>query len=421
MSYLKAAILWNVLCVSLLILLVALVQEGSSQDLSSCAGRCGEGFSRENDCQCDYSCQHFEECCPDFGKVCAPALSCRGRCFEAFERGRACDCDADCERYQKCCPDYADHCKEGKKPNKKETTTKKPTAEPHLTEHGGGGLMAYFLFKKKIKLNPHYFVAHIKEEKNLCNGKPADGMVALQNGTLAVFRGHYYWLLNGRSPPTAEPRRITDGWGIPSPIDTVFSRCNCDGKTFFIKNSLYWRFTDGVMDKGYPKALARGFAGLSGKIIAALPVARHNNRPESVYFIKKGGKIQQYVYKQEPAKKCKNKARLTIKYPAYVPRLVIRRRFQRAVRLQAFQTVRINPYPSEILRKEVKITAYWRGLPKVIHSTVSVPNYNKPDGYDYYAFSSNRYYSLDVGSKTATSVTYLTGKTVSKDWYNCPK
>uniref|UniRef100_A0A8B9QJI2 SMB domain-containing protein n=1 Tax=Apteryx owenii TaxID=8824 RepID=A0A8B9QJI2_APTOW len=376
MSYLKAAILWNVLCVSLLILLVALVQEGSSQDLSSCAGRCGEGFSRENDCQCDYSCQHFEECCPDFGKVCAPALSCRGRCFEAFERGRACDCDADCERYQKCCPDYADHCKE--------------------------------------------------EEKNLCNGKPADGMVALQNGTLAVFRGHYYWLLNGRSPPTAEPRRITDGWGIPSPIDTVFSRCNCDGKTFFIKNSLYWRFTDGVMDKGYPKALARGFAGLSGKIIAALPVARHNNRPESVYFIKKGGKIQQYVYKQEPAKKCKNKARLTIKYPAYVPRLVIRRRFQRAVRLQAFQTVRINPYPSgnlcllKILRKEVKITAYWRGLPKVIHSTVSVPNYNKPDGYDYYAFS-NRYYSLDVGSKTATSVTYLTGKTVSKDWYNCPK
>ncbi|XP_067156633.1 proteoglycan 4 isoform X1 [Apteryx mantelli] len=260
--------------------------------------------------------------------------------------------------------------------------------------------------------------AHIKEEKNLCNGKPADGMVALQNGTLAVFRGHYYWLLNGRSPPTAEPRRIADGWGIPSPIDTVFSRCNCDGKTFFIKNSLYWRFTDGVMDKGYPKALARGFAGLSGKIIAALPVARHNNRPESVYFIKKGGKIQQYVYKQEPAKKCKNKARLTIKYPAYVPRLVIRRRFQRAVRLQAFQTVRINPYPSEILRKEVKITAYWRGLPKVIHSTVSVPNYNKPDGYDYYAFSSSKLKLMQV---TIAQRTEGTGKKEAQVSLSCLK
>lgn len=42
------------------------------------------------------------------------------------------------------------------------------------------------------------------------------------------------------------------------------------------------------MDKGYPKPLANGFAGLRGKIVATLPVARYNNRPESVYFIKKG-------------------------------------------------------------------------------------------------------------------------------------
>ncbi|NXG30671.1 PRG4 protein, partial [Dromaius novaehollandiae] len=397
-------------------------------DLSSCAGRCGEGFSRENDCQCDYSCQHFKECCPDFGKACTPALSCRGRCFETFERGRVCDCDADCERYGKCCPDYAGHCKEGKKHSFILTITK-PNFRSKLPVSSRVRLLLNHT--GRYTGNHHQNTNSegkllFSEEKNLCNGKPADGMVALPNGTLAVFRGHYYWLLNGRSPPTTEPRRIIDGWGIPSPINTVFSRCNCDGKTFFIKDSLYWRFTNSVMDNGYPKPLTRGFAGLSGKIIAALPVARYNNRPESVYFIKTGGKIQQYIYKQEPAKKCKKKARVTIKYPAFVPRLVIRRRFQRAVRLQAFQTVRINPYPSgnlcllKILRKEVKITAYWRGLPKVIHSTLSVPNYNKPDGYDYYAFSNNQYYSLDVGSKTATSVTYLTGKTVSKDWYNCP-
>ncbi|NWY07286.1 PRG4 protein, partial [Nothoprocta ornata] len=385
-------------------------------DLSSCTGRCGEGFSRERACQCDYSCQRFKECCPDFGKLCAPALSCSGRCFEAFQRGRPCDCDADCERYGKCCADYAEHCKEGKG---HPPSLRFPCL--HLNTHAQHSRDV--THKRTLSC---CFSANIKEEKNLCNGRPADSVVALQNGTLAVFRGHYYWLLNGRRPPTTEPRRIVDGWGVPSPIDTVFSRCNCDGRTFFIKGALYWRFTNGLMDAGYPKPLARGFAGLSGKIVAALPVARHHNRPESVYFIKTGGKIQQYIYKQEAVKTCKNKPRVTIKYPAYVPTLVIRRRFQRAVRLQAFHTVRINSHPAgnlrllKVLRKEVKITSYWRGLPKIIHSTLSVPNYNKPDGYDYYAFSNNRYYSLDVGSKTATSVTYLTGKTVTKDWYNCP-
>ncbi|NXA49141.1 PRG4 protein, partial [Nothocercus julius] len=370
-------------------------------DLSSCTGRCGEGFSRERACQCDYSCQHFKECCPDFGKVCAPALSCSGRCFEAFERGRACDCDADCERYGKCCPDYAAHCKEGKR------RSSIPVLSLVLFKYTYAELSRYYLCRLSFWYHSHknntLFAANTKEEKNLCNGKPADSVVALQNGTLAVFRGHYYWLLNGRRPPTTEPRRIVDGWGVPSPIDTVFSRCNCDGKTFFIKGALYWRFTNGVMDAGYPKPLARGFAGLGGKIIAALPVARHQNRPESVYFIKKGGRIQQYIYKQEPVRPCRNKPRVAIKYPAYVPTLVIRRRFQRAVRLQAFHTVRINPHPAgnclllaEVLRKEVKITSYWRGLPKIIHSTISVPNYNKPDGYDYYAFSNSKLKLMQV-------------------------
>ncbi|KFP08116.1 Proteoglycan 4, partial [Calypte anna] len=393
-------------------------------DLPSCTGRCGEGFSREHVCHCDFNCHHYTECCPDFYKVCTVALSCKGRCFEAFERGRECDCDADCERYGKCCPDYAKECKEAAAKEsmgaicgvvqptadgKKEVTTIKETS---VTP------------EKAVEDAPEE--APVNDEKDLCNGKPADSMVALPNGTLAVFRGHYYWLLDGREPPTPH-FCISDGWGIPSPIDAVFSRCNCDGKTFFIKGPLYWRFTNGVMDKGYPKPLANGFAGISGKIVATLPVARYNNRPESVYFIKKDGNMQQYVYRQEPAKKCQRRTRVTVRYPAYVPRLVIRRRFQRAVRNPTvIQSVRINPHPSgnlrllRMLRKEIKTTAYWRGLPKVIHSTISIPNHNKPDGYDYYAFSYNRYYSLDVGKRIARPVTALTGKTVSKDWYNCP-
>lgn len=39
-------------------------------DLSSCAGRCGEGYSRDTPCNCDYNCQHYLECCPDFKKFC---------------------------------------------------------------------------------------------------------------------------------------------------------------------------------------------------------------------------------------------------------------------------------------------------------------------------------------------------------------
>lgn len=41
-------------------------------------------------------------------------------------------------------------------------------------------------------------------------------------------------MLNPFRPPSP-PRLITEVWGIPSPIDTVFTRCNCEGKTFFFK------------------------------------------------------------------------------------------------------------------------------------------------------------------------------------------
>lgn len=59
------------------------------------------------------------------------------------------------------------------------------------------------------------------------------------------------------------------------------------------------------------------------------------------------GNMQQYVYRQEPAKKCQRRAQVTIRYPAFVPRVVIRRRFQRAVRMPTvIRTVRINPHPS---------------------------------------------------------------------------
>ncbi|ETE65000.1 hypothetical protein L345_09230, partial [Ophiophagus hannah] len=164
--------------------------------------------------------------------------------------------------------------------------------------------------------------------------------------TLLLYKDHYYWLLNGTSSPSPQPRKISEGWHIPSPIDTVFSRCNCDGKTFFFKGSQYWRFTNDVMDAGYPKLIVKGFGGLNGKIMGALSVAHYRSRPESVHFFKEGGNVQQYIYKQKP-KKCKKKV-VTVNYPVYKPKtLVLRqRRFGRAVQpRQIFRSIRIRQYP----------------------------------------------------------------------------
>uniref|UniRef100_H9G5L5 SMB domain-containing protein n=1 Tax=Anolis carolinensis TaxID=28377 RepID=H9G5L5_ANOCA len=376
-------------------------------DVSSCEGRCGEGYNRQHGCQCDSNCLLYAECCPDYQTICVEDLSCKGRCTAHFVRGKPCDCDPDCNTFGKCCPDFEEP---KPKPLKKKKKQKKVS---HEVMEGRKNLIWIY----------------IPDEMNLCNRKAADGIVPLRNGSLAVFRGHYYWLLNGTTPPTPSPRRITEVWGIPSPIDTVFSRCNCDGKTFFFKDSQYWRFTNDVMDVGYPKLIIKGFGGLSGRITGALSVANHKNRPESVYFFKKGGNLQQYTYKQEGPKKCKKKI-VSVKYPIYKPKPVIRRRrrferavrphFIRSVRVQHYPVVQINTQPTGILQPEVKVTTYWRGFPKEVNSVISIPNYQKPDGYDYYAFSKDQYYSVDVGSRIARPVTLQTGQTVSNAWYKCP-
>lgn len=54
------------------------------------------------------------------------------------------------------------------------------------------------------------------------------------------------------------------------------------------QDSQYWRFTNDRKDPGYPKQIVKGFGGLNGKIVAALSIAKHKDRPESVYFFKRG-------------------------------------------------------------------------------------------------------------------------------------
>uniref|UniRef100_G3UFP8 Proteoglycan 4 n=1 Tax=Loxodonta africana TaxID=9785 RepID=G3UFP8_LOXAF len=421
---------WKILPIYLLLLLsVFLIQQVSSQDLSSCAGRCGEGYSRDAACNCDYNCQYYMECCPDFKKVCTVELSCKGRCFESFRRGRECDCDSECKKFGKCCPDYNSFCEKVKNNKKKKTPKKRPAPELPVVEEAGSGLDTKEIQSIDSLVRPHQGISvnlMFSDETNLCNGIPVDGLTTLRNGTLVAFRGHYFWMLSPFRPPSP-PRRITEVWGIPSPIDTVFTRCNCEGKTFFFKDSQYWRFTNDIKDAGYPKQIVKGFGGLNGKIVAALSIARYKNRPESVYFFKRGGSVQQYTYKQEPVQKCTGR-RPAINYPVYREMIQIRRRrFERAIGPSQTHTIRIHYSPvrvtyqdKDFLHNEVPVSTLWRGLPAVVTSAISLPNIRKPDGYDYYTFSKDQYYNIDVPSRTARAITTRSGQTLSKVWYNCP-
>ncbi|XP_039591519.1 proteoglycan 4b isoform X2 [Polypterus senegalus] len=240
------------------------------------------------------------------------------------------------------------------------------------------------------------------DDSNLCIGRPANGMTTLRNGTTFVFRGHFFWMLNARGIEVGYPRKITEVWGIPSPIDTVFTRCNCQGKTFFFKGKNYWRFENGSLDPGYPKLISKGFNGLSGKITAALSVSAHQRKMESVYFFKQGGVFQKYTFEQQPSNKCaKPSTSLSIK--------VIRKRTAR----EAGGNLKIKAY----LTKEIAISSL-SGIQTSITSAISVPNPKSLDGYNYFLFSKNKYYNIKFINSTMPSLSSVHSN-AHKDWYKC--
>ncbi|KAK6484713.1 proteoglycan 4-like [Huso huso] len=253
-------------------------------------------------------------------------------------------------------------------------------------------------------------LADDSNDTNLCSGRPVNGITTLLNGTMYVFRGHWFWMLSSYGIEVGYPRRITDVWGIPSPIDSVFTRCNCQGKTFFFKDNNYWRFENSVMDPGYPKLISKGFGGIKGRITAVLSVSSTRKRPESVYFFKQGcGLVQKYSYTQKPPQTCK---RMQTQYSVYS----IRNRFARQLSSQSKDTVNLG--------QEVNIKLQWRGFPTSVTSAVSVPNAKKPDGYDYFVFSRTRYYNINIPADqptiTSPSPSSERQQSTAKDWFKCP-
>ncbi|XP_031756930.1 proteoglycan 4 isoform X2 [Xenopus tropicalis] len=275
---------------------------------------------------------------------------------------------------------------------------------------------AWILLLKKIR-------SPLDPQMNLCNGQPADGMTTLQNGSMVVFRGHYFWTLN-QGGAVRQARKISDVWGIPSPIDTVFTRCNCAGKTFFFKGPRYWRFTNDVMDKGYPKEIIKGFGGLKGKITSVLSVAGFKTRPESVYFFKGGGNVQKYTFRQEQSKRCTKKKQPNVQYPIYSHNIqTVKYRYPRDVVKQQRKIQRtiitIKQEPLGVLHQEISIRSTWRGIPNNIVSAISLPNSQKQDGFDYFVFSKEKYYNINMSSKVAIKPPPNSEQKISKDWYKC--
>uniref|UniRef100_A0A8C5I0D2 Proteoglycan 4-like n=1 Tax=Gouania willdenowi TaxID=441366 RepID=A0A8C5I0D2_GOUWI len=316
---------------------------------ASCRGRCGSEYYRGYMCQCDYSCLSYGECCKDFESQCTTKSSCKGRCGESFRRGRLCNCDSDCLKYNQCCPDYEMHC----------------------------------------------------DAEDLCSGRPVSGVTTLRNGTTVVFRGHYFWFLDmNRVPGPAQG--ITQVWGVPSPIDTVFTRCNCQGKTYIFKGGRYWRFENDALDAGYPRAVKTGFDGLQGHITAALSVPQYNQRGESVYFFKRGGFVQKYSYQFGTSPSCGRKTQYIVYQASRFP-------------------LSSSSLPVSVLEPAINIRTSWRGFPTTVTAAVSIPSQTQPDGYKYYVFSRSKSYSVRMDSGRP-AIAAPSANTVSQnEVFKCPK
>ncbi|XP_026878256.2 proteoglycan 4b isoform X1 [Electrophorus electricus] len=242
--------------------------------------------------------------------------------------------------------------------------------------------------------SPWDYQADAANDTDLCSGRPINGLTTLRNGTIVVFRGHYFWTLDSRRNP-GPAHGITDVWGIPSPIDTVYTRCNCQGKTYFFKGNSYWRFENGLMDPGFPKPISEGF-GVGGHLTAALSMPRYRSRRESVLFFKRGGLAQRYTYLITP--QCGSKL---AKYTTHT---------------------RVRREKDSKLGQEINIQS-WKGFPPLVTAAVSVPA-TGGEGYRYYIFSRTKYYNVKMQGDAPVILTPKEGpgrQRSARSWFRCPK
>ncbi|KAG8201982.1 hypothetical protein JTE90_027454 [Oedothorax gibbosus] len=102
---------------------------------------------------------------------------------------------------------------------------------------------------------------------DLCKDPSLDAATTVQDGRAFVFKGNHYWEIE-ETGIVDGPRKISDDWdGMPGNIDAAMTWTN--GKTYFFKNDVYYRFRNQDMDPGYPKSIQTEFKGIPNNIDTA--------------------------------------------------------------------------------------------------------------------------------------------------------
>ncbi|TSN03386.1 Proteoglycan 4 [Bagarius yarrelli] len=417
------------------LLLTACILQQLSATQTSCQGRCGELFSRGQTCTCDDDCLTHNECCKDYEKVCtticadggfrstpprgqhAPDVNGDGSSVVALvPLTEAASPPADADLYLPLPPKNS----MGSTPGTPHAGMSSP-GEPltdgtgHIqisvsvnSQAGGAPNQASDVFEALTgRSSPLTDMVEALEaagtaelpspspSPDLCSDLPINGLASAFNGSIIVFKGDFFWLLDPKTRAAGPAQSITEELGIPSPIDTAFTRCNCEGKTYIIKGDNYWSFQNGVKEPGYPRSVSKDFAGISGNIDAALSVPATRNKPETLYFFRKGGgTVQKLTYPAGPTctgKKGKNPV------PAKNPQPVRR-------------------------SGEINISLKWKGFPTPVTSALSMPNPKKSDGFDYFIFSGPKVFNIKISGDipVLASPSKPPAENEVKNWLNCP-
>lgn len=206
---------------------------------------------------------------------------------------------------------------------------------------------------------------------DLCSDSPISGLTALSNGTIVIFKGELFWTVDPVSRVISRPYSITKTLGVPSHIDTVFTRCNCQANVYIIKGELYWRLDRNlVLEPGFPKPLSHEFPGLTAGLTAALPAPAIVSRAETVFFLKRGDIMQRFTFPSRNIPACS----------------VTPRGFMKAN--SAHQAV--------LLSKEIHLKVSLKGFPIPVTSALSAPIPLRSDQYEHYVFSGSLFYSVTV-------------------------
>ncbi|XP_043116969.1 proteoglycan 4a isoform X2 [Puntigrus tetrazona] len=415
----------------------------------SCRGRCGEAFRRGRQCQCDSDCALHGSCCPDYSAQCDV--------FSQLQAARSSKPNTPTDYTEECmaaclaAQQNPDLMRDGNRMNNfmaPSDATSLPAGGPppqdvfspltpsdisgigfnpsggplpgsgpapaagpssdgplaipvqvSLSVSGQGDRPSSLADIAQAMAASSPAAPDADSNPNLCSGPAIDGMAVLPNNSIMVFRGHFFWVLNPKTKRAGPARRITEELGVPSPVDTAFTRCNCQGKTIIIKGNNYWSLENGVVEAGYPRSVSQDFGGLTGEITAALPVPATRKRPESVYFFKKGGTVQKLTFPAGSAPTCSGKRS---KNPDKVPK----NGKQAAIQLSG----------------EININLKMKGFPAPVTSALSMPNPRKSEGFDYFVLSWPKVLNVKVSGDLPALTAPASHSSQQNDigkWLNC--